>query len=253
MILTSDHGEYIPVISHNNEIINLEPSVRETSLWKLGNKVPKDLYPMKKKIGTLFRIIRSKLKATKIENLSLSTYEKRVLLDSRMKHGHRLFDDLLHVPLIFSGINLSKSFIPQQVRQVDIFPTIMELIGLPNPKNVDGQSLKPLMDCDLQEELPAYIESPPTISGTLKKVIGIRTSKYKYLRSADNSKIFYEFYDLKNDPLEEKNIINQFPDIVEKMEKILTEIREGNYDNKEKMSKEKKAKIREKLRKLGYV
>ena len=253
LILTSDHGEYIPIVSHKNKIINLEASIGETNLWKLGNKVPKKLYPMKKKLGSAFRITRSKFKKTKIENLPLSIYEKRVLLDSRMKDGHRLFDDLLRVPLIFSGFNLSKFFISQQVRTVDIFPTIVDLIGLSNPQKIDGQSLKLLIDGSDQAELPAYIESPPTISGSLKKVIGVRTSKYKYLRSADNTKFFYELYDLENDPLEEKNIITQFPDIVEKMEKILTEIRHGNYDNKQKMSEEKKAKIREKLRKLGYV
>ena len=253
LILTADHGEYIPIISHDDKIINLEPSVGETNLWKLGNKVPKNLYPMKKKFGNAFRIARSKFKETKIENLQLSIHEKRVLLDSRMKDGHRLFDDLLRVPLIFHGIDLPHSFVSQQVRQVDIFPTIMELIQLTYSKVVDGQSLKQLMDGHTQEELPAYIESPPTISGNLKKVIGVRTSKYKFLKSADDSKFFYELYDLEDDPFEEKNIVLEMPDIVLKMDKILTKIRQGKFENKEQMPDDKKAKILEELRKLGYV
>ena len=209
---------------------------------------------MKKKLGSAFRITRSKFKTTKIEHLPLSIYEKRVLLDSRMKDGHRLFDDLLRVPLIFSGFNLSKFFISQQVRTVDIFPTIVDLIGLSNPQKIDGQSLKLLIDGSDQAELPAYIESPPTISGSLKKVIGVRTSKYKYWRSRNNPSKDVTLYDLINDPLEEKNIALENNLVVKQMEDLIQNLKKDSIEiTPKQFSKDEEKIIEDELKKLGYI
>ena len=252
VILTSDHGEYIPIIKTETKIINLESSTTEANLWKLGNKVPANLYPIKKKIGNILRNTREKIKSSKIDDMSLTTYQKRVLLESRMGTGHRSFDDLLHVPLIFSGFNIPNGkIISQQVRHVDIFPTVLEIISLKFKNNIDGISLFPLMMGKELEELPASIENPPTVKEKFTKSIGVRTSNYKYIRDVDNSKIVYELYDLKNDPLEEKNIIYKEPDIATKMEDILLKIRQTSRSND--IDDEKNEIVRENLRKLGYI
>ena len=65
VILTSDHGEYIPFIQDGDKVIDLEPSSLEINLWKIGNKIPKNLRPMKKRFGTVLRQTRSKLKSLK--------------------------------------------------------------------------------------------------------------------------------------------------------------------------------------------
>ena len=252
VILTSDHGEYIPIIKTETKIINLESSTTEANLWKLGNKVPANLYPIKKKIGNILRNTREKIKSSKIDDMSLTTYQKRVLLESRMGTSHRSFDDLLRVPLIFSGFNIPNGkIISQQVRHVDIFPTVSEIISLKFKNNIDGISLFPLMMGKELEELPASIENPPTVKEKFTKSIGVRTSNYKYIRDVDNSKIVYELYDLKNDPLEEKNIIYKEPDIATKMEDILLKIRQTSRSND--IDDEKNEIVRENLRKLGYI
>ena len=254
IILTADHGEYVPVIHHNNEIINFESGIGESKLWLLGNKVPTQLYPLKKKFGFLLRKMRKSNKKSKLSNLSLSTYEKRVMLESRMSEGHRMFDDLLHVPLIISGPSLPENkVIKTQVRQVDIFPTIADTIGIEPISQIDGTSLLPLINDKDVEELPAYIESPPTITGNLKKVIGIRTSKYKFLKSSDETKNVFELYDLQNDPLEENNIVNTQTQIVTEMESILMQIGKKSTKNNESMDAKKRKIVRDNLRKLGYV
>ena len=111
IILTSDHGEYIPVLETKNYDTNLESSEIEQYLWKIGNKIPQNLFPIKRKMGKIIRTSRSKLKSSKIDNNKLSVYEKRILLDSRMSTGHRMYDDLLNIPLIFSGNGISKNLV----------------------------------------------------------------------------------------------------------------------------------------------
>ena len=50
IILTADHGEHVPVVEYNNKIINLEASDNEVKLWKMGNRIPNNFIPLKKKI-----------------------------------------------------------------------------------------------------------------------------------------------------------------------------------------------------------
>ena len=101
------------------------------------------------------------------------------------------------------------------------------------------------------KEVIASIESPPTLEGESTKAIGIRTSKYKYVRELqDNKKM--ELYDLVSDPLEEYNIAKENSHIIEKMEKQLMNIRQ-NFVVEESMDTTEIQRIQEKLKKLGYT
>ena len=254
VVLTADHGEYIPIVKDGNKIINLEPSSIETNLWKIGNKVPKNLYPMKKKFGTVLRQARSKLKSSKVSDDSLTVYQKRILFESRMGDGHRSYDDLIKVPLLFSGVTIPKEhLISKQVRHVDIFPTILDLIGIKSSVDVDGKSLIPIIKGIETEERLACIESPPSVHGESQKTIGLRTSKYKYIRDLENSGKIIELYDLENDPLEEINIADSKSDIVNFMENSLLKFRKNIViEEQENMDDDEISRIEEKLKKLGY-
>ena len=111
VVLTADHGDYIPVIELDNETIDLEASDSQAKMdyimWKLGNKIPAKLKPLKGKMKHILRDSRIKSNEDKMTGLNLSPYQKRVLLETRMVGGHRLYDDLIKVPLIFSGTNIS--------------------------------------------------------------------------------------------------------------------------------------------------
>lgn len=64
------------------------------------------------------------------------------------EHGHALHAELLHVPLaiVFPPRLNGGAHIDSRVRTVDVFPTVLELMGLPPPRDLDGESLLPLLD-----------------------------------------------------------------------------------------------------------
>lgn len=253
IVITADHGDYVRSIIRNNKEINTESSNFEKLTWKIGNNIPTSLGIPTKTISKLLQFVQSKYRKQKISNLELSIYEKRLLQTTRMESGNHLFDDLLLVPLIFYGNIIShKQLITNQVRSIDIFPTIFDLCKLDYEHNIDGVSLNPLINGDKMSEFPTYIESMPNIKSNVRKMIGIRTSEFKYIRSREEP-VIQELYDLKNDPHEEKNIVKDFPEIIDKMEKILNAlINQPKYQtgNLEKIEREK---IENELKKLGYM
>jgi len=254
IILTSDHGEYIPVLETKNGNIDLESSDIEQSLWKIGNKVPKNLFPLKRKMGKIIRTSRSKLKSSKIDENKLSIYEKRVLLDSRMSSGHRMYDDLLKIPLVFSGYGIPNApQIPKLVRQVDILPTILDLLSIPLPDSIDGTSLTPLWNGKSIDELTAHIESPPSIENSSEKYIGIRNKNFKYIRDLQNTEINTELYDLVSDPFEENNLVYEESEKIQQMEEKLNSIRNKKSFPKIDFDNHEREKVEDILKKLGYT
>ncbi|MEZ6015313.1 MAG: sulfatase [Planctomycetota bacterium] len=60
------------------------------------------------------------------------------------EHGHSLFEELLHVPLMIRAPGLAPTVVEDRVRLVDVAPTICELLDLPAPDAFVGESLLPL-------------------------------------------------------------------------------------------------------------
>ena len=111
------------------------------------------------------------------------------------------------------------------------------------------------------DELPAYIEVGINLAQlvnsknpkALAKIIGIRTSEYKYLRARDDLNENVRLFDLKNDPLEEKNIVDEQPKIVKKMEEILSQFTKDSNDDDGTLTDEDIKKAKETLLRLGYI
>lgn len=258
IIITSDHGDFIPSIKYNNKTISYfgTESIHKT-LWRIEAKIPSALMPIRNKIFAIGRNLRNKNKSSKFKDLKLAPYQNRALFFSRNDANGYLFDELVRIPLIFSGLNLEHKIINQQVRHVDIFPTINTIIKCPEKiENIQGQNLMPLFKDGKLEEKPVYLECRFRGEEDLSRsAIGIRTSKWKYFRSKDDEKSRVYLFDLENDPLEENNVENNHPKIIEEMEGILKEIRKDVLPENErgKMTDEEAKKVELELRKLGYI
>ena len=253
IVITSDHGEYIPVTDENiSEIPGIQRflSKGQTSVSFIEKMRMKTLLNLRFAAQT-YRKEKLKKELTPYEMRSFNT---RSALD--------LYDEIVHIPLIFSGYNLEKGkVVSDLVRNVDIFPTIFDIIGLSNSIKGDGRSVFPLVNNKKLNELPAYIEVGINLAQlinsknpkALPKIIGVRTSVYKYLRARDDPGKNVRLFDLKNDPLEEKNIVDEKPDIVKKMEGVLSQFTKDSKDDAGTLTDEDIKKAKETLLKLGYI
>ena len=248
IVLTADHGEYIsPIQGALKESVNIKNSIKNST---------KKLIPriMLTKLHDKKRTLSAKISASKTNK----PHEKRILADRRQWQNKVLFDDIVHVPLLFTGHGInSMPSTSQQVSNIDIFPTILELIGIPiTIQNIQGRSLVPLLKGKELNSIPIYMTSSAIIIDLPNKdpLVGIRTPNFKYFRNADDPKKDVHLYDLKNDPLEDNNIANERSDIIKEMESNIEKIKKDVLPlDGEELDEKEIRKVEHELKKLGYM
>jgi arylsulfatase A-like enzyme len=253
LILTSDHGDYIKSteISEQNLDFN-QNSTRDQFVHKISKHTPNFLKPVKDQAFLAIEKRNQERKLKQLQNLNLQDYEKRALIAGKADKDHFLFDELIKVPFLLAGPNIPEDLlITQQIRSVDIFPTIFNSLNIKFSSDIDGINLSPLLDGMEFPESPAYIESNPLVLTNSNDVIGIRTSKFKYFRDKDDATKRVHLFDLTVDPYEENNISSD-EKLVQKCENILISIVKDFSSNNSENAPESDE-IEQELRKLGYV
>lgn len=129
-------------------------------------------------------------------------------------HGCLLYDQTQKTVLILKDKALSPGInIKQQVRLVDVFPTVLDMLKIKIQSNVDGVSLLPIITKGHNLNLTGYSETfyPEEqfqATGNFKNVknkISLRLSnKYKYIFHLNSEQV--ELYDLENDQNEKNNL-----------------------------------------------
>jgi choline-sulfatase len=137
-------------------------------------------------------------------------------------HGIFLYDSTVRVPLIIAGPGVpAGKVVEQQVRSIDVMPTILESFAIAPSDKIQGVSLWPLMQDrrDLPSESRfAYLESvyPRTHFGW-SELRGVWSSEWKYIQAPQD-----ELYDLWSDPAENQNRLSRNPSIGERYKVLLT-------------------------------
>ena len=166
-------------------------------------------------------------------------------------HGVFLYDATLHVPLIIAGPGIpAGKVIAQQVRSIDIMPTILAFVKLPPGKEAQGLDLLPLIRKG--QPLPtdaAYIETlyPRTHLGW-SELRGVRTNQWKFILAPRP-----ELYNLKDDPLEDANLESREPVIASRMDAQLWSIIGWGKRNEKVVSSPMNEQTRQELASLGYA
>ena len=119
-----------------------------------------------------------------------------------------LWEQTTRTPLIIyapgklpSGTPARGMICKSPVSLVDLYPTLLELCGLPKNKQLDGRSFAPLVnDPNADWPYPAIITNSPHWLGANHAV---RSREFHYIHYSDGGE---ELYDVKADPLQRKNL-----------------------------------------------
>ncbi|MCM2375108.1 sulfatase [Aporhodopirellula aestuarii] len=109
-----------------------------------------------------------------------------------------IWEDGARVPMVISAPGMRESVRTNQPAElIDIFPTLLDLAGLPPDAGQEGQSLVPLMKDPTQEW------NHPAITSFGPGNFAIRTARYRFIQYLDGSR---ELYDHSTDPNEWTNL-----------------------------------------------
>ncbi len=125
----------------------------------------------------------------------------------------------VHVPMVIRGPRIragSHSEVP--THSVDLFPTILQLAGLPVPARVPGREGNAMVDVDGESLTPVLFEGASRLrdpdrgyllAETINPIrqnlrhVAARNARYKLVCANGSTAADCEFYDLIDDPLEE--------------------------------------------------
>lgn len=166
-------------------------------------------------------------------------------------HGFALHEHLVRVPLILAGPGIPAVKIADQVRHVDVLPTIAETCAVPAPAGIDGRSLRPLMEGVLLPEEPAYMEAVGVkLEG--KRIEGVRTPDWKLLKPGGGKPALYKLNG-GGPPDEKRNLYRRYPEVASRLEAYLREVATSDVVPESGMTMEQEAVVEQHLRDLGYL
>jgi arylsulfatase A-like enzyme/Flp pilus assembly protein TadD len=167
---------------------------------------------------------------------------------NELSHSTFLYNTTQHVPFFIRLPDAEKREISGIVRQIDLAPTALDLLGVEPPKEMQGLSLIPMMN-GKKEKRAAYSESAfAKLHYGWAPLESITTGEYKYIHAPKP-----ELYDRSEDYGEKNNLISARPEITKALKQELTSFRENAGASSNQEPQKIDPEIEENLRSLGYV
>jgi arylsulfatase A-like enzyme len=189
--------------------------------WYLHWKLPEPRFKFLEEENQWRNLVRSYLACTSfvdgqvgrvLDALKRNGLEEETIVVLWSDHGwhlgeklvtgkNTLWDRSTRVPLIFAGPGAAPGAACKRPAELlDMYPTLVELCGLPAKGGLEGHSLVPqLKDARAARKWPA-------ITTHNHDNHGVRSEDWRYIRYADGSE---ELYDMRADPNEWENLAGQ--------------------------------------------
>lgn len=166
-------------------------------------------------------------------------------------HSENLYNCLTHVPLIMKYGRELTGRRTDYVQHLDIVPTILKAVGIKVDSRFRGLDLRERQGTN--REIFAEMQSPRFLKKEIKFSLVRDGLKLIYTRPTNQ----YEFFDLKTDPHEERNLIDnaEYQNKVEDLKSRLKRISQENFLDPSIVNKPQKLTDEEieKLKSLGYI
>jgi len=125
-----------------------------------------------------------------------------------------LYEESIRVPLMVSDLRPSVKRPARNVDamalNIDLAPTLLDYAGVPTPVAMQGRSLRGFVEKqsvnDWRTEWFYEHHFGPKI---IPPSEGVRTERWKYIRYVNESPVVEELFDLRRDPLEQRNLVGE--------------------------------------------
>ena len=139
-------------------------------------------------------------------------------------HGFFIYNATLHVPFIIHLPNAHlpggapPRTVPNLVNLADLMPTVLQVLKMDVPSQVQGRTLLPLMTSKKEEPRSLYAETfLPRLHFNWSELRGVETENYHFIDAPKP-----ELYDLAKDPGETQNLYAEKKAVAEELRARLT-------------------------------
>ena len=223
-----------------------EPTLDELKAWYVANVMFDD---------ALISILVEELKALGLFDNTLviitSDHGEEFMEHGNTGHGHTVFDEVIRVPLVMvcPARLPSGRVVTEQVRMIDVMPTILELAGIHCKERLSGRSLLGLIAGKPEAPRVAFSEFDECID-----LQSTRTPAQKLIRRLGEKRVW--LHDLRTDPGERDDLAQKRPQDVAALSRLhmawrqaVAEARTSVRALRAQLTDE----YREKMRALGYL
>ncbi len=140
----------------------------------------------------------------------LSDHGEEFLEHGGWQHGRALHAESIDVPLIIKAPgSRGGRRVAQRVRQVDLLPTVLDLLDLPPAASVEGRSLQPLIDGSERDQAPPafsylHLDGPARVS--------VVDRGWKLIQRSEAGRLVHpRLYRIAEDPGETRELAARFP------------------------------------------
>ena len=202
-------------------------------------------------LGRIIEYLKAKKILEKTLIVAVGDHGEALGEKEELDHGIFIYDPTMKVPLIFRAPNNFPQGVTVEstVRIMDLMPTILDLVKVPLNREIQGESLLPYIEGRKKGDLSSYIECLNSLETYgWSPLVGLVAKGWKYIQAPKP-----ELYNLKNDPTEEKNLVdkekNMLSEIKAELEQVIKKDSSSMQSPRRKLTLEEE----ERLRSLGYV
>jgi tetratricopeptide (TPR) repeat protein len=167
-------------------------------------------------------------------------------------HGVFLYDPTIRVPLLLKlpAGRAAGRRVGTRVSLVDLAPTLLDLVGLRVPAEVQGQSLLPLLGPARAADRPSYAETDyPRRAFGWSSLASWRVDRFLYVKAPRP-----ELFDRRADPGEARNLVDERPAVAERVAQDLEAFRRRTAGSQAAATAPAvDPELAEKLAALGYL
>jgi tetratricopeptide (TPR) repeat protein len=204
-----------------------------------------------RELGRFLAAVDKKAPSDRTLTVIMSDHGESLGEHGEFTHGVFIYDATMHIPLIMRGAGVPAGRrIRQQVRTIDVLPTVLALMGGKPPRASQGVSFVPALSDGQVPAVPAYVESLyPKMNMGWAELRGVRTDRWKYIRAPKP-----ELYDVVRDPAELTNLIDQHPKEYRTLDQELRALTNTSDGKPEKVATSTvDQRTMEQLKTLGYL
>jgi arylsulfatase A-like enzyme/Tfp pilus assembly protein PilF len=200
-------------------------------------------------IGRLIEFLQSNARLENTIVVVVGDHGESLGEHGEQQHGFFVYDAAVHIPLLITGPGVPVRVVPDQVRIVDVMPTILELAGISSPNGMQGVSLVPAGRGE-RLDLLAFSETwYPRYHYGWSELTAVRDGRYKFIAAPRR-----ELYDTQSDPGETRDLADSNPRLADALENALREMANRTAASATPQTPQAMdPEVEDRLRALGYV